>query len=370
MKLDYKINNNKHSIFFCRSNKLEIISKSLVQIKSDKNILFIYDSKIDKKIISDIFYELKLSGWNIIKVECVSEKLNKNEKLLFKILDILLANNFTKKSIVLSLGGGVIGDVSALASSLYLRGLNYVSIPTTMTAMVDSCIGGKTAINYKGIINSIGTYYHPKYVFIIDKIIKTLPDREYLAGIAEVIKCGIIGDSKILKLLKLNRDQILQRKINEVFEMCYLTLKTKIKFFINDVYEKDTRLILNFGHTFAHAIEMSIEQKLNRDYIRHGEAVGIGMLCEIFYEKKKRDHIYNTVESLLKNYNLPVNLISKNIPFKKIDLINKIYKNIFLDKKRLNKNPRYISIKKFQEAKIKEMDNFNFLNDVIAQVIK
>ena len=77
-----------------------------------------------------------------------------------------------------------------------------------MTAMVDSCIGGKTAINYKGITNSIGTYYHPKYVFIIDKIIKTLPDREYLAGIAEVIKCGIIGDSKILKLLKLNKSKV------------------------------------------------------------------------------------------------------------------------------------------------------------------
>ena len=113
-----------------------------------------------------------------------------------------MANNFTKKSIIISFGGGVIGDVSALASSLYLRGLNYICIPTTMTAIVDSSIGGKTAINYKGITNSIGTYYHPRLVFILESIIKSLPEREFLAGIAEIIKCGVIGDKKILNLLK------------------------------------------------------------------------------------------------------------------------------------------------------------------------
>ena len=94
-----------------------------------------------------------MSGCNIIKVECVSDKINKNEKLLFKILDILIANNFTKKSVIISFGGGVLEYVSTLASCLYLRGLNYVCIPTTM--MIDSSIGGKTAINYKGIINRL-----------------------------------------------------------------------------------------------------------------------------------------------------------------------------------------------------------------------
>ena len=144
--------------------------------------------------------ELKITGCNILKIECVSEKLNKNEKLLFKILDILLQNSFTKNSIIVSFGGGVLGDVSALASSLYLRGLNYFCIPTTMTSIVDSSIGGKTAINYKGITNSIGTYYHPKAVILENN--QTLPDREFTAGIAEIIKCGIIGENKILELLK------------------------------------------------------------------------------------------------------------------------------------------------------------------------
>ncbi len=369
MKLDYRINNNKHSVVFCRNNDLGVLSKSLTSIRTDKNILFIYDKKINNKIVNEIYDELKLSGCNIIKIECAAEKFNKNEKLLFKILDVLLANNFTKKSIIISLGGGVIGDVSALASSLYLRGLYYICIPTTMTAIVDSAIGGKTAINYKGITNSIGTYYHPKLVFILDKIIKTLPEREFFAGIAEVIKCGIIGDKKILKLLELNRDQILKRKNNLVFKMCYLTLKTKLKFFINDIYEKDKRLSLNFGHTFAHAIEMATEQKTKKDYIRHGEAVGIGMLCEVFYEKRKKEKVYKTIKSLLESYNLPTSLSLRDMPFKKTNLQNLIYKNIFLDKKKLDKYPRYISVKNFHKTNIKEIQDFDLLNDTITQII-
>ena len=369
MKIDYRINNNKHSVVFCRSNKLDVVSKSVASIKSDKNILFIYDDKISRNIVNEIYDELKLSGCKIIKIECTAEKFNKNEKLLFKILDVLLANNFTKKSIIISLGGGVIGDVSALASSLYLRGLYYVCIPTTMTAIVDSSIGGKTAINYKGIINSIGTYYHPKLVFIIDEIIKTLPDREFFAGIAEVIKCGVIGDKKILKLLKSKKEQILKRNNNFIFKMCYLTLKTKLKFFIDDIYEKDKRLSLNFGHTFAHAIEMAIEQKIKKDYIRHGEAVGIGMLCEVFYEKGKKEKVYQTIKSLLENYNLPTNISLKDIPFKKSNLQNSIYKNIFLDKKKIDKYPRYISVKNFHNTRVKEIQDFDLLNDSITQII-
>ena len=369
MKLNYSINKIKHSIVFCKNNKIEIISKSIASINSDKNVLFVYDGKIDKKIVNDIFFELKLSGCKVVKIECAAEKLNKNEKLLFRILDVLLANNFTRKSIIISLGGGVIGDVSALASSLYLRGLNYICIPTTMTAIVDSSIGGKTAINYKGITNSVGTYYHPKLVFILDKIIKTLPEREFIAGLAEVIKCGIISDKKIISLLQKNRSEILRRKSNVILKLCYLTLKTKIKFFINDIYEEDKRLSLNFGHTFAHAIEMAIDKNSKKDNIRHGEAVGIGMLCEIYYEKKKKEKIFKITKSLLENYKLPTYLSLKNTSLNKVNLQNIIYKNIFLDKKRLNKNPRYISVSRLFKSKIKEMNDFNLLNDTINQII-
>ena len=111
--------------------------------------------------------------------ECKGDKVNKNKKFLFELIDTLLKNKFTKRSVVISCGGGVVGDVSALASSLYLRGLYYFNIPTTITAIIDSSIGGKTAINYKGVTNSVGTYYHPKNVFILEEILK-LYQRESL----------------------------------------------------------------------------------------------------------------------------------------------------------------------------------------------
>ena len=200
--INYTINNTEHKVTFCRSNIYKSISSSIELVKSDKNILLIYDDKIEKNILKNIFHELKLSGCKIYSLKVKGDKFNKNEKYLFKILDFLIQNKFTKKSVIISCGGGVVGDVAALASSLYLRGTIYFSIPSTMTAIVDSAIGGKTGINYKGIINSIGTYYHPKNVFILEDIISSIPNREYISGFSEIIKCGLIDNKKILHYLE------------------------------------------------------------------------------------------------------------------------------------------------------------------------
>ena len=369
MKLTYKINNSEHYVNFCKANNISIISKSLDKIESDKNVLFIYDNNVDKNLVYQIYEELKLSGCNIHNLKCEGKKTNKNEKLLFQIIDLLLKKKFTKRSIIISFGGGVIGDVSALASSLYLRGLYYYCIPSTMTAIVDSSIGGKTAINYRGVINSMGTYYHPKNVFILEQVISRLPKREFNAGIAEIIKCGLIDKNGILKFLEKNKKGIIERNSSIIFKICHLTLKTKIKFFLNDIYEKDERLNLNFGHTFAHAIEMSIENSLRKDYIRHGEAVGLGLLSELFYANKKKNALFKSVFKLLESFNLPTSLNTKKIPLNSVKLQNDIYKNIFLDKKKIDKYPRYVSVTKEGKSKIKEIKDFDLINDTILKVL-
>ena len=143
-----------------------------------------------------------------------------------------------------------------------------------------------------------------------------MPEREFLAGIPEIIKYGIIGNKNILNVLQNKQNQVLNRNINVLFNLCYLSLQTKIKFFLNDIFENNKRLSLNFGHTFAHAIEMAIEKKTKKDFIRHGEAVGIGMLCELYYEKKKKDKIFKIIENLLIKYNLPTKIILSKIPLK------------------------------------------------------
>lgn len=370
MNLQYKINNITHHVTFCGSKKSNYISKSLENIHSDKNILFMYDDKVDKKIVNEVLDDLKLSGCKIYKMKCNGEKINKNEKFLFQILDLLIQNKFTKRSVIISFGGGVVGDVSALASSLYLRGLYYFNIPSTMTAIVDSSIGGKTAINYKGIINSLGTYFHPRNVFIFENVIKKLPDREFFSGIAEIIKCGLIDNNEILKFLKINKKQIFARDYKYLSKLCNLTLKTKIKFFVNDIFEAKERLYLNFGHTFAHAIEMAIENNLKKDCIRHGEAVGLGMLCEMFYANRGKSKLYNMTKEYLSEYLLPTNINMKKIPIDPTTLQNNIYKSIFLDKKKVDKYPRYISLKKQGHPGVKEIKDLDFLNDTIVELIR
>ena len=367
--ISYSINNTEHRITFCKTKKLEKISDSIENVKSDKNVLLICDNKIDKIVVKNIFSELKLSGCKIFSLQIKGYKFNKNEKFLFKILDFLIKNKFTKKSVILSCGGGVVGDVAALASSLYLRGTIYYSIPSTMTAIVDSSIGGKTGINYKGIINSLGTYYHPRNVFILEDIISSIPQREYLAGFAEVIKCGLIDNKKILSYLENEKNSIIKRDFKKIEKVCEMTLKTKIKFFKDDIYENNNRLMLNFGHTFAHAIEMAIENELKKDMIRHGEAVALGILCEIYFANKSKNTLFSLSKKFFELFNLPTFLNLKNLNLDKVKLMNEIYKNIFLDKKKISHYPRYISLKKIGKPKIDEIKDFDFINDTLLKVL-
>ena len=343
MKIEYYINKKKYDIKFCpdregieirkKTKSYMMMANDLKRSYSDQKVLLVFDKKINKKITNYMIHDLKISFPKLAVLYIDGEKVNKDLKVLFKILDSFFDKKFTKKSILVSCGGGVIGDVCGLASALYLRGLIHYNIPTTMTAIIDSCVGGKTAINYRGVINSIGTYYHPEKIYISKNILNLLPLREFKAGIPEILKCGLIDKNPTINLLK-NKNNVSANNFNYLAKIIKYTLQTKIKFFQNDVYEEGKRLNLNFGHTFAHAIEMSLKNVKNKDAIRHGEAVGIGMLCEIYYANGKDKNYYLTKE-ILNLYKLPINLKTfiKSSKIKKIK--KEIFKNIFLDKKEL-----------------------------------
>ncbi len=377
MNINYSINKKKYEVEFCpdkegikikkKKRSYTVIANDLKKKYSNQKVLLVIDGNIDKKITQYLIHDLKISFPKMITLFIHGEKTNKNIKVLFRILDKLFDKRFIKKSVLISFGGGVVGDTCGLASSLYLRGLLHFHIPTTMTSIIDSCIGGKTGINYKGAINSIGTYYHPKKVYVSKNIINFLPSREYMAGIPEILKCGLINKNPILSMLK-NKKKILLKDFDFLSKIIKHTLLTKINFFKDDVYEEGKRLNLNFGHTFAHAIEMALDKKNKSDKIRHGEAVGIGILCEIYYAKGKNNN-FHLAKKILESYNLPVN-IKDFINKKEINLLkNKIYKNIFLDKKRINKFPRYIILDKIGKTKISEMKNFDKIKKTIKEVI-
>ena len=368
MKIQYEVNKEKFDIFI-NKNYNNSLTRKIDSIRSDKKILLVYDKKINKLFVKKIINSLREAGSLLIALEFKGNKKNKNEKSLFNLLNVMIDNNFSKKSIVISLGGGVLGDLAALAASLYYRGTIYFNIPSTMTSIIDSCIGGKTAINYKNIINSIGNYYQPHAVFIYNEIIKEIPNREFFAGIPEIIKCGIIKKNNILTILKKKKNKILQRDFNTISKLCIETLKAKIFFFKNDVYEKENRLILNFGHTFAHAIEMATENMLNKEYLRHGEAVGLGILCELYYANGKESPIQKKVQNILKDYNLPTQIIEKNLKINKQKLNNYIYKYLFLDKKKISRHPRYIFLKKIHKPSLRELSDENLILQTINKFI-
>jgi len=370
-QISYRIDNVVNKVII--NSKIEkSLLKDLISIKSDKKILFIYDENVNNKFIRNIIDQIKLAGGSIDVQKIKGTKNNKSLKNLLFLFDILLKKNFSKRSVVISCGGGVVGDVCGLLSSLYLRGTFYFHIPSTMTAIVDSCIGGKTGINYKNIINSFGNYHHPNTVYISEEILETLPAREYYSGISEILKCGLLGNKKILRLLQSKKEFIINRNFKYLSVLISETLKTKISFFIKDVKENKKRLFLNFGHTFAHAIEMATDKMVKKDFFRHGEAVGIGMLCEImlsnYPKNKNKIELMQTTKKILQSYNLPIKInLPLNISKSKVQ--NEIYKNIFLDKKRINRNPRYICLKKIGSPQIKEIENLHLINEVIYNFI-
>lgn len=211
--------------------------------------------------------ETALSGFDVVKFVFKNGEESKNIKTFGKILEFLAENNITRTDAVVAFGGGVVGDIAGFAASTFLRGIRFIQIPTTLLAMVDSSVGGKTAIDLEGGKNLCGTFWQPSLVLCDYSFLSTLPDEIFSDGMAEVIKYGVIRDRSLFDLLL---KENAKKNIEEIIARC-----VSIKRDIVNEDEKDTgiRAMLNFGHTAAHSIE-----KLSGFEISHGRAVGIGMV--------------------------------------------------------------------------------------------
>ena len=190
-----------------------------------------------------------------------------------RIFDALLKARFERDCTLVALGGGVVGDMTGFAAASYQRGVNFIQAPTTLLAQVDSSVGGKTGINHALGKNMIGAFYQPKAVIADTNMLNTLPDRQLSAGIAEIIKYALIGDTDFLQWLEDTLDVLLARDTTAMTQAIEIACKNKAKVVSADEYESNRRAVLNFGHTYGHAIEaaMGYGQWL------HGEAVAAGM---------------------------------------------------------------------------------------------
>lgn len=261
MEIKIQLNENSYNIYTGR-NILKNIS-SYFNFEN-KKVLIITDSNIPTSYVDNLKKTIDITSVLTLKP---GEETKSFENYLL-IQDELLKYNFTRKDIVIALGGGVIGDLSGFASSTYKRGLTFINIPTSTLSMIDSSIGGKTGINYRGIKNVIGSFYQPSLVLIDFDLLNSLNRRHYNNGLIEALKMGYIYDSTILDLFDGNIDYNLEEIVNK-------SILGKKYYVERDEKEQNIRKILNYGHTFGHGFESlgGFSEKLY-----HGEAVALGML--------------------------------------------------------------------------------------------
>ena len=236
-------------------------------------------------------YVLKVSSQclNPIIVTVKQGEQSKNIDNYQLVMKTLIEHGFTRTDCLVSIGGGVVGDLGGFISSTYMRGIDFYNIPTTLLSQVDSSIGGKTAIDYNGIKNIIGSFYTPKCVLIDPNTLKTLDKRQLHAGLVEAIKMACTCSSSLFEIISKSKNLE-----NDIDEIIFQSLQIKQKIVEEDLQEKGLRRVLNFGHTLGHIIESASNYNL-----LHGECVGIGMLS--FSSDKARKQI----KKLLKKYNLP-----------------------------------------------------------------
>lgn len=266
-----KINLEKNSYdILMGGNLLENCGEHIAKvIPSNSKVFIISDENVAKLYLEKAESSLKKQGFQTNPIIIPAGEKSKNIEQFAKILDEVLSKQIERKSTLIALGGGVVGDITGYAAASLLRGVNFIQIPTSLLAMVDSSVGGKTGINSKYGKNLIGAFYQPNLVIADLSLLETLPKREFLAGYAEVVKYGLINDIKFFEFLESEKD------FSKIADMVKTSCEAKANIVAQDEKENDVRALLNLGHTFGHAFETLHEYDGS---LLHGEAVAIGMI--------------------------------------------------------------------------------------------
>ena len=290
---------------------LNNISEELFKIGINKKrkILVISNAEISNLYGKNFLTNLKDNNFHAQIFLIKAGEAHKNLKTLSDIYDAAFEFGLDRNSLIIALGGGIVGDITGLAAATWLRGVDYIQIPTTLLSMVDSSVGGKTAVNHPKGKNLIGTFNQPKAVFIDPETLKTLPPREFNAGMAEVIKYGVIKDRGLFEFLEdeKNKVDLINLENQSLIKIINSSIKTKSQIVSQDEQEHGVRAILNYGHSFGHVIE----NLCGYGKYLHGEAISIGMRIagEIAIEKglwsKEQSSRQN---NLIKKYGLPTQI--------------------------------------------------------------
>ena len=282
-------------------------------------------------------------GWTTDIIEVPEGESSKNLGQAEKLYDHLLELKCDRKSALIALGGGVIGDLVGFVAATYQRGIPFIQMPTTLLSQVDSSVGGKTAVNHPKGKNMIGAFYQPRLVVADLETLKTLPSKEYRAGLAEIVKYGVISDARLFEFLETHYKEILNLDHECLSYIIETSCAIKAGVVEKDERESHYRMILNFGHTLGHAIESLT------DYSRfiHGEAVAMGMVCAAKLSHsmgKCSEEVPKRLETLLKKLGLPVEMPGLDS--------SAVIESLYHDKKTMDHKIRFILVKEIGSVEI------------------
>ncbi len=305
-----------------------------------RKICIICDSNTNKLYLEKVINEINGLFSHICHFSFKAGENSKNLDVISEFYKFFIENKLDRKSVIAALGGGVAGDMAGFAASTFMRGINFVQIPTSLLAQVDSSVGGKTGVDFMGNKNMIGAFYQPNFVYINSNTLKSLPQREFCAGMAEAIKHGYIIDEQYLNEIEANKENIKNLETNSIHSLIYKSCKNKAYVVSKDEKESGLREILNFGHTFGHAVE-----SLSGFSLIHGECVAAGMTAGLYLSSKMgmidMDEVLRA-KRLLSYFMLPVNVKG----YDKAEILNKM----LLDKKTKNNKINLVLLKKIGEA--------------------
>ena len=330
--------------------KLEISGRKLAVI-TDSNVGPLYADKVAQC--------LKETGNNIFVYTFEAGEKNKNLNTVQDVYEFLIKNKFDRKDMLVALGGGVVGDLTGFAAATYLRGIDFIQVPTSLLAQVDSSIGGKTGVDFRAYKNMVGAFHQPRLVYMNTSTLSSLNTRLFNSGFGEILKHGLIKDASYFQWLKDNIEKIAALDSGYLEEMIYRSCEIKLKVVENDPTEKGERAQLNFGHTLGHAIEKQMNFELY-----HGECVVLGMIAALnicvergTITKEEYDDIYNT----FKAYNFPMTVDKTTI-----DEVIAASKN---DKKMDGNKVKFILLKKVGEAYIDMTVDDNTMRRSLKNVV-
>lgn len=308
--IDVNLPNRSYEIII-EPGLLDDLGRHVRAVAPHRNAMLAVDDRIVDNHGQRAFQSLAKAGYEVIVAKLEADERRKVLEVVRALFHIMLSVPLERSSPVIALGGGVVGDVAGFAAATYLRGVPLVQVPTTLLAMVDASIGGKTGVNIEltdGTLgkNLIGAFWQPRTVLCDPQVLKTLDERDFRCGMAESIKHALITGEELLEWLEANRKAIMQMDQKVLTELIHRSAKVKVGIVTQDERESGRRAVLNLGHTFAHAIEPIAELDL-----RHGEAVAIG-LCAAAHVSRQRgminDDDLQRIETVIESFGLPTRL--------------------------------------------------------------